>query len=208
MTERLTKEAARVLSESLGEPGWLAERRSAAFDLFEKLELPNPKGEEWRYTDVRGFDFSEFEAPVAASNAPEIPEDLAAKGVIVCDWAEAIRNHEGLLKEHFFTDVPVDEHKFTALHGAFVSDGLLVYVPRGVEVAAPIEALRAPVSGNSTIPHTTIVLDEQAHLTFVDLFRSETKEAPALCSSVVEITAGPGSTVNYISLQQWGRHVS
>ncbi|MGH2820148.1 MAG: Fe-S cluster assembly protein SufD, partial [Actinomycetota bacterium] len=63
MPEQLNREAVARLSEALGEPGWLAERRLEAFDVYEKLELPDPKGEEWRYTDVRGFDFERFRAP-------------------------------------------------------------------------------------------------------------------------------------------------
>ena len=207
MTSKLTKDAVERLSAALGEPGWLAERRVQAFDIFEKLELPDPKGEEWRYTDVRRFDFSLFEAPLPTQSAPEIPAELASKGVVVADFQTAARDHTDLLKEHFFTDVPVDEHKFTALHGAFLSDGILVYVPAGVEIELPFEVFRDVASGGSTFPHTTIVVGEQAVVTFVDRFRSESFADPSLCSSVVEVTAGRGATVNYISLQEWGRNV-
>src|SRR3989337_1856466 len=104
MTDRLTKSAVENLSQELGEPGWLAERRLVAFDVFEKL---------------------------------------AAKGVVVADFITAAADHPDLLKEHFFTEVPVDEHKFTALHAAFHSDGVLVYVPRNVEVELPLEVARS-----------------------------------------------------------------
>jgi Fe-S cluster assembly protein SufD len=57
--------------------------------------------------------------------------------------------------------------------------------------------------GRSTFPHTTIVVGELASLTFVDRFTSE-GGADALSAGVVEIDAGRGSTVNYISLQTWG----
>jgi Fe-S cluster assembly protein SufD len=203
----LTPQALEELSRALGEPSWLAERRADAFEVFEKLELPDPKGEEWRYTDVRRFDFSRFAAPEPRASAPELSAHLADRGVVVADFATAVREHEDLLKEHFFTDVSVDEHKFTALHAAFHSDDLLVYVPRGVEVDIPIEVFRAVPGGGSTFPHTTIVVGETASLTFVDRFRSENFADPSLCSSVVEVEAGSGATVNYISLQEWGRGV-
>jgi len=207
MTQKLTRDALESLSTGLGEPGWLAERRTQAFDLFEKLELPDPKGEEWRYTDVRRFDFSGFDAPTPALSAPEVAADLAAKGVLIADYQSAVNDHPELLKEHFFTDVPVDEHKFTALHGAFLSDGIIVYVPAGIEVDVPYEVFRDVAGGGSTFPHTTIVVGDNAKVTFVDRFRSESHERPSLCSSVVEVTAGRGATVNYISLQEWGRNV-
>jgi Fe-S cluster assembly protein SufD len=207
MTDQLTRGAVEALSEALGEPGWLAERRIEAFEIFAKLELPNPKREEWRYTDVRRFDFERFASPIPASHDLTLDAELAAKGVVFTDFRTALTDHVDLLKEHFFTEVPVDEHKFTALHGAFHSDGILVYIPRGVEVAVPFEMVRRVGSGGSVFPHTTIVVDEQASLTFVDSFISEDYEADALCSSVVEVEARSGAIVNYISLQQWGRNV-
>ena len=109
MTDKLTKSAVEHLSQELGEPGWLAERRLAAFDLYEKLELPDPKGEEWRYVDVRRFDFDRFSAPRPRRNAPELPDELARKGVVVADFVTAATEHSDLMKEHFFTEVPVEE---------------------------------------------------------------------------------------------------
>ncbi len=207
MTTKLTKDAVERLATDLGEPGWLAERRLQAFDVYEKLDLPDPKGEEWRYTNVRRFDFSIFDVPKPSQSAPEVSSELAAKGVVIADLPTAARDHADLLKEHFFTDVPIDEHKFTALHGAFLSDGIIVYVPAGVEVELPYEVFRDVAPGGSTFPHTTVVVGDNAKATFVDRFRSESYDRPSLCSSVVEVTAGRGAIVNYISLQEWGRNV-
>ena len=207
MTDKLTKSAVERLSQELGEPGWLAERRLVAFDIYEKLELPDPKGEEWRYVDVRRFDFDRFSAPQPRRSAPELPAELASKGVVVADFVTAATEHADLMKEHFFTEVPVDEHKFTALHAAFHSDGIIVYVPKNLEIELPFEALRRVEAGGSVFPHTTIVVDENASVTFVDRFSSDDGDAAALCASVVEVEARRGATVNYISLQEWGRNV-
>ena len=116
-------------------------------------------------------------------------------------------DHPDLLREHFFTDVAVDEHKFTALHGAFFSEGTLLYVPKNVEVELPFEVLHTVAPGGSIFPHTTIVVDENASATFVDTFKSEDADAPSISASVVEVEAKRGATVNYISLQEWGRNV-
>lgn len=207
MEARLTRPAVEALSQALGEPGWLLDRRLNAFDIFEKLELPDPKSEEWRYTDVRGFDFDRFAAPEPVGAEVRLPQDLASQGVVFADLRSAFSQHSDLLKEHFFTDVAVDEHKFTALHGAFVSEGVLVYVPKGVEVEQPLELVRRVPAGGSVFPHTTIVVGENASLTFVDRFSSPDLDSPALCSSVVEVEAQRGATVNYVSLQEWGRGV-
>jgi len=207
MPGQLTREAIDRLAEATGEPGWLVERRAQAFDIFEKLDDPDPKGEEWRYVDVRGFDFARFAAPRPRLQSPDLPASLAAKGVVFADFTTAAKEHPELLREHFFNEVPLDEHRFTALHGAFHSDGLLIYVPAGVEVDVPLEAMRRVDNGGSVFPHTTIVVEEQGSLTFVDRFGSEEFSEAALCASVVEVTAMRGATVNYISLQEWGRTV-
>ena len=206
MASGLTRQAAEHLSQALSEPGWLAERRLQAFDLYDKLDMPDPKGEEWRYVDVRRFDFDRFMAPEPITRDLPLAADLATKGVVFSDLRTAARDHPELLKEHFFTEVSVEEHRFTALHGAFHSDDVLIYVPRGVEVEIPLEVTRALPSGGSVFPHTTIVVDAQASLTFVDRFASDDLEIPGMCSSVVEVEAGRGAIVNYISLQEWGRN--
>jgi Fe-S cluster assembly protein SufD len=207
MTQKLTREAAEAFSDRLGEPGWLAERRLQAFDLYEKLDMPDPKGDEWRYVDVRNFDFDRFAPPAVIRDAPKLPEDLAAKGVVFTDFRTAAKDYSDILKDHFFTDVPVEEHKFTALHGAFLSEGILLHVPRGVEIALPLELTHSVEAGGSVFPHVTVVVEEQASVTLVDSFRSPDSDDPAICSSVIEVEARRGATVNYISLQQWGKNV-
>ena len=205
MTTGFTKQAVERVSEQTGEPGWLADRRSQAFDLYEKLEMPDPKGEEWRYVDVRKLDLDVFAAPEPDAFPLIADPELAAKGVIFTDFGTAAREYPELLKEHFFTEVSPEEHRFTALHAAFHSDDVFVYVPRGVELELPLEVIHALPAGGSTFPHTTIVVDEQASLTFVDRFEGAHLDSPGICASVVEIEARAGAMVNYISLQHWGR---
>jgi len=192
------------LASSMAEPGWLTERRNHAWDLFEKLEFPDPKGEEWRYVDVRRFDLEKFAAPTTGLARLDRPAELP-DGVIFVDFRTAASDHPDLVREHFFTEVQVDEHIFTALHAAFVSDGVLVYVPKNIEVEAPLEAFHSLEAGGSTFPHTTIVVDENASLTFVDRFTSDDAAEESLSVGVVEVEARRGATVNYISLQEWGR---
>ncbi|HVF53338.1 MAG TPA: Fe-S cluster assembly protein SufD [Actinomycetota bacterium] len=208
MAPRLTLEAAEALATQLGEPGWLAERRKHAFEVFEKLEMPDPKGEDWRYVDVRKFDFDRFDVPVPGTlKTSALPDDLASKGVVFSTGANVFTDHPGLVKEHFFTEVPVDEHKFTALHGAFHSDDAVIYVPRGLDVEIPLEMARTVAPGGSVFPHTTIVVEETASVTIVERFASPEAADASLCASVVEVDARRGATVNYISLQEWGRNV-
>lgn len=202
-----TKRDVEALSDALGEPGWMLERRLQALDIFEKLELPDPKGEEWRYVDVRKFDFTVFHPPEHHRRSFELPDEAASKGVVFETLSDALERHPELVHEHFFTSVPADEHKFTALHAAFLSEGAVVHVPRGVELDEPLRIDRTVAPGGSAFPHTTIVVEEQASVTVVDRFSSPDSSDASLSSSIVEIEARRGATVNYISLQEWGRSV-
>ena len=51
VTATLNKTAVDTLSSS--EPGWLEERRSHAWSVYEKTPMPTTRLEEWRYTDLR-----------------------------------------------------------------------------------------------------------------------------------------------------------
>lgn len=52
-----TREDVEKLSASLGEPGWVLDRRLEAWGFFEKFEIPHEKEEAWRYTDFRRLKF-------------------------------------------------------------------------------------------------------------------------------------------------------
>jgi Fe-S cluster assembly protein SufD len=155
-----------------GQPGWLRERRLAAWETYEQTPLPTRALEEWRYTDVSqlGYDRVELAARVAGGAAEagaaaalvagheasarvvqhgasivsvELDPTLRDKGVIVMDLLEAAREHEALVREHYETRaLTADSGKFAALNGAFWTAGVFVYVPRGVHIEKPIRVAR------------------------------------------------------------------
>ena len=59
-----------------------------------------------------------------------IKEDLKKQGVIYTDMETAVREYPDLVKEHFMKCVPINDHKFVALHAAVWSGGSFVYVPK------------------------------------------------------------------------------
>ncbi len=51
--------------------------------------------------------------------------------------------------------------KFAALHESQVRNGTFLYVPRGVEIALPIESFHWLQGGGASVfPHTLIIADE------------------------------------------------
>lgn len=243
MAETLTK--AGFSKEALGAlpptAPFVTALRERALEEFEMLPIPSPETEEWRYTDLTGFDFS-F-TPFApggprAKTLDDVPADVlgaagdvgdraglavqrnseplivhldpaeVAKGVIFTDLDTAAAEHPDLVERHLHTIVPTERSKFTALHGAFRTGGTFLYVPRGVHVALPLQALTfVEADGAAVFPHTLLVVDEDAEVTFIDRYVSPHLER-VLSDAVVEIHAGPASRVRYVALQDWGQGVT
>jgi Fe-S cluster assembly protein SufD len=104
--------------------------------------------------------------------------------------------------------VAVDRTKFTALHAAFRAGGSFVHVPAGVEVGLPLETVTyVDRDGLAVFPHTILVVEEGASLTFIDRLASRSLQG-VLSDAVVEIYAGPGARIRYVSLQDWGEGVT
>jgi Fe-S cluster assembly protein SufD len=134
----------------------------------------------------------------------------AAKGVVFTDLdrAAAAPEHRAVVEASLHTAVPTERTKFTALHGAFRTGGTFVHVPPGMKVELPLESLTYLDTDQAAVfPHTLIVLDEGAELTFIDRYVSHDLER-ALSDAVVEIHAGPASRLRYVALQEWGLGVT
>lgn len=133
---------------------------------------------------------------------------IAAKGVIFTDLLTAMSEHGDLVKGHLFNEIKPEENIFSALHGAFFAGGTFLYVPRGVTVEIPLESQRWIDSSASAIfPHTLIVVEEGAELVYFERLRSLELDAHSLSNGAVEIVAGQGSRVAFVSLQEYGEKV-
>jgi Fe-S cluster assembly protein SufD len=211
------------LSRALDEPSWLTERRQEAWGYYEKLELPREKDEPWRYTDLRrlGFDLDDFSPvlpyprgtpaqpnPYDAGLALGVDPRLEERGVVLLPLSNAIQTHPELVQRHLLSQGNPGQDIFTALHTAFFSGGTFLYVPRGVDVEIPIEATRTlSEEGVGIFPHTLVVVDEGSSVVFLDRYRSENLTQPSLSDAGVEIVVGPGSSVTFVAMQEYGRGV-
>jgi Fe-S cluster assembly protein SufD len=132
----------------------------------------------------------------------------AAKGVLFTSVDEALQRHNSFLEGRLHRAVSSDRSRFTALHAAFRSGGTFVFVPRNVRVELPLQTLTyADRDHLGVFPHTVIVLDEGAELTFIDRYVSPDVEH-ILSDAAVELYLGQGSKLRYVSLQDWGRGVT
>lgn len=140
----------------------------------------------------------------------ELAEDLRQQGVILTDLETAVREHPELVQQHFMTNcVPVDTDKYTALHAAFWSGGIFLYVPKGVEIADPIlTQIWLDQPGAATFAHTLIIADELSSVRFVQELDSDGADPRAsLLQSVSEVYAKSAARVEFSNLQDLGQNV-
>ncbi len=225
----ISRQAVEELSSNHGEPEWLRARRRSAFDVYERLGMPDRHDEEWRRTDLKGLDleaFAPFESADGAAPADpiadtsgvlrqrgsepgkvELDPELARLGVLFMPIGQAVLEHPDLIKQRLFKDLEPGRDKFRALHEALFSGGTFLYVPEGVTIAKPLVGQFWSSGGGAAIlPHTLVVAGRGSRFAYLDEFLSPDLDRPAIASGSAEIFGGEGSDVSYIALQRWGRH--
>jgi Fe-S cluster assembly protein SufD len=209
--------------------------RAAAKTRFETLPLPTRLDQDYRFANLKAFDLTPYAAETAPFTGDRerlikasvgiaepagkmifandrligaIGDMLAKQGVIWKPLEFAAKENADLLEGHFMVQgEPLGCEKFAALHAARVKTGTFLYVPRGVEVALPVEAFHW-LSGeaNAVFPHTLIIAEEGSKVTLVDYFQGAEPDTAGASVGFSDIYAGPGSQVNYVCVQNWNRH--
>ncbi len=206
-------------------PAWWLDRKRAAFEKFLALPLPKRTDEAWRFSNIAGLTLDGFallpqrldsNPPIATSpfGAPTLTfvnnrpsaavEGELPEGVIVTTLAQALQKHADLLREHFMAQPQkLGSEKFAALHTAFVADGAFIYVPRGIEVPAPI-VVKHVVQGEgaAVFPHTLVVAEDNAKVTVVDHFVSADPGVHFACGAN-DLYAAHGAQLTYVAAQHW-----
>ena len=135
--------------------------------------------------------------------APGLPEGVHFESIDA-----ALRDHPEIVEPYLHALVPSDRTKFTALHAAFRTGGTFVLVPRDTAVELPIQALtRLDADGAAIFPHTLLVVEPGAEVTFIDRFVSP-DGVRAFSDAIAEIYVGDGAHVRYVSIQEWGSGVT
>ncbi len=131
------------------------------------------------------------------------PAEVAAKGVIFCSLAQALRDHPELVQPHLGAIVTPGENKFTAMNAALWSAGAFLYVPKDVDLELPLHALVWQDRGGVAVfPRTLIVVDRNARATLIEEYASDGEDA-GLCCGAVEIVLRDGANCRYVNVQRW-----
>jgi len=184
---------------------------SAATELSGGLQLPQFKGRPgWEFTDISGLDLAAYErvasdrTPAAAVPVFDLPGDAEGlpDGVIVSSLDDAMAEHGELVQRHLGSLVSADTDAFVALNDAGIRDTVLVYVPRGVAVPAPI-SLTSVQSRSGTLLNrrTLIVLEQGAQADVWEQYLSADEELDGVFNTVVELILGDNAKLRFVSGQ-------
>src|SRR6266702_4892231 len=140
----------------------------------------------------------------------ELDDELKRQGVILTDLDTAVREYPELVQQYFMTKcVPVESNKYTALHAAFWSGGVFLYIPRGIEIEKPILAqiwIDSPAS--AIFAHTLIIAEDESSVRYVNEYNSSFDgEQASFLNDVVEVYARNAARVEFSNLQDLGLNV-
>jgi Fe-S cluster assembly protein SufD len=186
--------------------------RSEALEAYRGLPVPDTTEEHWRFTDLRGFDPDSFTANGAASVArPESMLELDVAGA-------AYVGEGGIEIEHApdgITFEPLDQaherlgelvgwqdDKFAAHNAAAWEHGLLVHVPKGVELDRPLYVRVAnSVEGGSLFWRLLVIAEEGSRFSLVEEYASGSATLAGYSNAVVELFVEQAAKLEYVSLQ-------
>ncbi|MGL5406118.1 MAG: Fe-S cluster assembly protein SufB [Propionibacteriaceae bacterium] len=138
----------------------------------------------------------------------KINEELERQGVIFLDTDTALREHPELFREYFATTIPIGDNKFSALNTAVWSGGSFIYVPKGVNVTIPLQAyFRINTENMGQFERTLIIVDEGAHVHYVEGCTAPIYKSDSLHSAVVEIIIKKNARCRYTTIQNWSTNV-
>lgn len=208
------------------DPDWLAERRAAALEYYEKLPMPSSREEVWRYVDL-DFALDDYAITDASGSAAELAVGIAASlpdlagSVLVVDGyvtdtnsgssagvlsaiSSVLADRPETLRGYLGEGIPADLDKFAAAHGAFGGEGAALVVPKGaVEEKPYFIDVQAATSGAVSFPHLSLVAEESSQASVVVRYRSN-DDVDALVIPQLEIAVGTNANLKVTVVQHWG----
>jgi Fe-S cluster assembly protein SufD len=189
-------------------------RRAEALDAYRALPLPDTTEEHWRFTDLAGFDPDAFAAGGSHRDETVTPVamvdlDVAGFATVSAEGVEIERAPEGVV----FAPLP-EEHerlyslvgwqeKFAAHNAALWKHGLLVVVPKHVELERPLY-VRVEATGQ-TFWRLLVIAEEGARASLIEEYASPAPDTSAYSNAVAELFVEPAAKLEYVSLQNLSR---
>ncbi|HUF31927.1 MAG TPA: SufD family Fe-S cluster assembly protein [Acidimicrobiales bacterium] len=207
-------------------------RRAAAVERAGAAELPTTEQEEWRYSRIGELDLDAWLPAVGLDQQPagvpddllpvldavgeraalvvvrnghvthvEVDDALAAKGLVVGRLIELDADGTALGQTTGDASGMLD-----LLNDAFCADPVLVRVPDGMVVRAPIVIAQwLDADGVATFPRVVVQAGADTEVSVYD--HQGSTDVAALTVPVVELDAGPAARLRYTNAQRLGPRV-
>jgi Fe-S cluster assembly protein SufD len=194
--------------------------RPELLERYEALPMPTTADEHWRFTDLRGFDPDAFvrdghgSVPGTETRLEEGMLDVDVSGLAVVgeNGIEIVREApEGI------TFAPLEDHdrlgqlvgadeKFAAHNAAVWEHGLLVVVPRGVELEQPL-AVRIvnSVGEGALFVRLLVIAEPESRFTLIEEYASSSPDLEGYTNAVTEIFVEQAAKLEYVSIQTLSR---
>ncbi|MEK6895819.1 MAG: Fe-S cluster assembly protein SufB [Nanoarchaeota archaeon] len=169
-------------------------------ETYEKLGIPKAEREA-----LAGVG-AQYESEIIYHNLKKEWED---KGVVFLDMDEAVHKFPELVQKYFMNScVPINLHKFTALHVAVWSGGTFIYIPKNVKVEIPLQAyFRMNAKKGGQFEHTLIIADENSQVHYIEGCSAPQYSENSLHAGCVEIHVLKNARVRYTSIENWSKNV-
>jgi Fe-S cluster assembly protein SufD len=186
--------------------------RDQAARRFDELPLPTTSDEHWRFTDLRGFDTGSFGHDQGQSldgaGSAMLDLDVAGRAVVTESGIQILSAPDGIRFEALPLDYEAklipDDDKFALENLARWEHGLLVHVPKGVELEKPLY-VQVTSSGGSLFWRMVVIADEGARFTLIEDLSSAEPDTAAYTNAVVELFVEQAAKIEYVSLQNLSR---
>ncbi|MDR0831474.1 MAG: Fe-S cluster assembly protein SufB [Bacillales bacterium] len=168
-------------------------------ETFKKIGIPEA---EHKY--LAGVS-TQYESEVVYHN---MLKEVSDKGVIFVDTDTALKEYPELFKKYFAKLVPYNDNKYSALNSCVWSGGSFIYVPKGVSLDKPLQSyFRINSQRMGQFERTLIIVDDDAHLHYVEGCTAPIYSKDSLHAAVVEIFVGKNATCRYSTIQNWSNNI-
>lgn len=148
--------------------------------------------------------------------APQSSYALLPEGVMVCAFSQMVKDGHADLLEKYYNRAAMTDRDFrsghdgvTLLNTMLAQDGLFIYIPKGVELKAPIQVVNvaaAPVDMMS-IRRVIVVAEEGSKGSVLFCDHAE-GDKHYLTTQVIEAYAEKESTLNVYSIEETHEHTT
>lgn len=207
--------------------------RDAAFEDFKRIGFPTKKVERYKYTDIQalfepdyGLNLNRLDIPVDPYEAfrCDVPNlstslyfvlndgfydkampkgNLLPEGVVVGSLAKYAAEHPDFVAKYYAKLAKTADDGITALNTMLAQDGLLVYVPKGVEVDRAVQVINILRSDVDLMVNrrVLIVVEDNARikLLFCDHAADDRR---FLATQVIEAYVGDNASLDLYCLEE------